>query len=67
MIIKITLFYSHAEPAMKMVKVPNNWLVIVEKSEKETSIKCGSEFPIITFKNRDVIKYEIEKILNDKE
>ena len=67
MIIKITLFYSHAEPAMKMVKVPNNWLVIVEKSEKETSIKCGSEFPIITFRNDDVIKYEIEKILNDKE
>ena len=28
MIIKITLFYRHAEPTMKMFKVPNNWLVI---------------------------------------
>ena len=64
MIIKITLFYRHAEPAMKMFKVPNNWLVIVEKSEKETSIKCGNGFPIITFKNRDVIRYDIEKILS---
>lgn len=67
MIIKITLFYRHSEPIMKMFKVPNNWLVIVEKSEKETSIKCGSGFSMITFRNRDVIKYEIEKILNDKE
>lgn len=67
MIIKITLFYRHAEPTMKMFKVPSNWLVIVEKSEKETNIKCGNDFPIITFRNRDVIRYEIEKILNDKE
>ena len=67
MLIKITLFYGHSEPVMKMFKVPNNWLIIVEKSEKETSIKCGNEFSIITFRNRDVIRYEIEKILNDKE
>lgn len=63
MIIQITIYYKdRITPSISMYKVPKNWLIIVEKTEEETTIKCGIGETIYTFKNENVEKYEIEKM-----
>lgn len=69
MIIAIITLYENEDYKYKYIKVSNDWLVILEKSENEIFIKSPVGEVLYSFKTKGLIKYEItkEKIVEKEE
>lgn len=61
MIITITTLYEDEDYTNKNIKIPENWLIIVEKNKNEINIKLSNGEIIYNFKTKGLIKYEISK------
>lgn len=61
MIITITTLYEGEDYKNKHIKIPENWLIIVEKNKNEINIKLPNGEIICNFKTKGLIKYEISK------